>query len=42
MCDKAIALMGNIDSFLKQTTKEKIDFDETINSLNELGRLAGV
>ena len=42
MCDKAIAMMDEIDSFLKQGTKDKIDFQETINSLLELGRLAGV
>ena len=30
MCDKAIALMDNINDFLTQTTKEKIYYQETI------------
>lgn len=42
LCDKAIALMDNINQFLKQTTTEKINYNETVNSLIELGRLAGV
>ena len=41
MCDKAIALMDNINSYLKQTTKEKIDYQESINSLIEIANLAG-
>ena len=42
VCDKAIALMGQIDEFLKQSVKDKIDYEETINSLVELGRLSGL
>ena len=42
MCDKAIAIMDNINSFLKQTTKEKFDYEQTIQSIIELGHLAGV
>ena len=42
MCDKAIALKNDIDSFLKQSVKDKIYYDETINSLIQLGNLAGV
>ena len=41
LCDKAIALMDNINAFLKQSVKDKIDYDETINALIELGKLAG-
>ena len=41
MCDKAIALMDNINDFLTQTTKEKIDYQETISKIIELGILAG-
>ena len=41
VCDKAIALMPQINEFLTQSTKDKIDFSETINSLIELGNLAG-
>ena len=40
-CDKAIALMPQINEFLTQSTKDKIDFSETINTLIELGNLAG-
>lgn len=42
VCDKAIALMGQIDGFLKQTVKEKIEYDNIVNSLLELGRLSGM
>ena len=42
VCDKAIALMGQIDVFLKQTVKEKIEYDNIVNSLLELGRLSGM
>ena len=41
MCDKAIALMDNINSFLKQSVKDKTEYQETVNSLLELGKLAG-
>ena len=41
LCDKAIALMDNINQFLKQSTTDKIDYNETVNSLIELGKLAG-
>lgn len=40
-CDKAIALMGNINEFLLQSTSDKIDYQTTVNSLLELGQLAG-
>ena len=40
-CDKAIALMDNINNFLKQTTSDKIDYNETVNTLIELSNLAG-
>lgn len=39
-CDKAIALMPQINEFLLQSTDEKIDYNETINQLIELGNLA--
>lgn len=42
VCDKAIALMGQIDGFLKQSVKDKIDYGETVNSIIELGRLSGL
>ncbi len=42
VCDKAIALMDNINGFLKQSTKEKIEYDSTVNSIIELGRLSGL
>lgn len=42
VCDKAIALMGQIDRFLKQSVKDKIDYGETVNSIIELGRLSGL
>lgn len=34
--DKAIALMGEINAFLTQSTNDKIDFDEALNQLNKL------
>ena len=42
ICDKAIALMDNINDFLTQSTKDKIDFEQSINDLIQLGHLAGV
>ncbi len=42
VCDKAIALMDNINGFLKQSTKEKIEYDNTVSSIIELGRLSGL
>ena len=41
LCDKAIGMMDNINQFLKQTTKEKIEYDNTIQTLLELNTLAG-
>ena len=41
ICDKAIALMDNINNFLKQSIKDKFDFDNTINDLIKLSNLAG-
>ena len=41
VCDRAIALMDKINIFLKQTTKEKIDYDQTINELTQIAMLAG-
>jgi hypothetical protein len=34
--------MDNINDFLLQSTKEKFNYDETIQSITELGMLAGV
>lgn len=42
VCDKAIALMGQINDFLKQSTKDKVEYENTVNSLIELGRLSGL
>ena len=39
-CDKAIALMPQINEFLLQSTEDKIEYDTTINQLIELGNLA--
>ena len=41
MCDKAIAFMGEINKFLVQSTKDKIEYKDTINNLLKLGQLAG-
>ena len=41
VCDRAIALMDKIDIFLKQTTKEKFDYCQTINELTQIAMLAG-
>lgn len=40
-CDKAIAMMGEINEFLQQSTTEKIEYDTTVNALEQLGQLAG-
>ena len=42
LCDKAIALIDNINEFLKQSTKDKIDFTKSVNDLLQLGQLAGM
>ena len=42
LCDRAIGLMDNINEFLKQTVKDKIDYEDTIKMLLELGQLAGI
>ena len=38
-CDKAIALMDNINNFLKQSTKDKINYEQSVNDLMQLGQL---
>ncbi|MCQ2753664.1 MAG: flagellar protein export ATPase FliI [bacterium] len=38
-CDKAISLMNKINEFLTQTTKEKIEYEDTINSLIALSQM---
>lgn len=40
-CDKAIALMPQINEFLTQSVKDKIEYDTTVNTLIELGNIAG-
>jgi len=40
-CDKAIALMPQINDFLTQSVKDRIEYDTTVNTLIELGNLAG-
>ena len=40
-CDKAIMMMNDINSFLRQSTDDKIDYETTVNTLIELGQLAG-
>lgn len=42
LCDKAIALMPKINEFLTQDIKDKIEYEETINNLIQLGKLAGI
>ena len=42
ICDKAIAMMDEINSFLRQSTSDKIEYETTIKALLELGQLAGV
>ncbi len=42
LCDKAIGMMDSINQFLKQTTKEKIEYEDTIRTLLELSNIAGV
>ena len=33
LCDKAISMMDDINRFLLQSTKEKIEYEDTVNSL---------
>lgn len=40
VCDKAIGMMDSINAFLTQTTKDKFAYDETIQSLIDLGLMA--
>lgn len=40
-CDKAISMMNDINAFLIQSTKDKIEYEETISKLLELGQAAG-
>ena len=40
-CDKAIAIMDNINSFLLQSTSDKFGYEETVENLLQLGQLAG-
>ena len=37
ICDKAISMMKDIDAFLIQSTNDKIEYEETIETLLELG-----
>lgn len=41
ICDKAISLIDNINTFLKQSTKDKFEFDNIVNELIQLAQLAG-
>ena len=40
VCDKAISMMDDINSFLIQSTNEKIEYDETIEKILKLGEAA--
>ena len=42
LCDKAIGMMDNINAFLKQTTKEKFEYDNVVQMLLELGNMTGI
>lgn len=33
LCDRAISMMGDINRFLLQSTKEKVEYEDTVNSL---------
>lgn len=39
-CDKAIAMMDDINRFLCQTTQEKFEYSDTVNNLIQLGQFA--
>ena len=41
LCDKAIALIDQINDFLKQSKTDKLKFNDTITKLIELANLAG-
>ena len=41
-CDKAIAMMNDINAFLQQSTDDKIEYESTIQNLLQLGQIAGV
>ena len=41
MCDKAIVMMNDINTFLQQSTTDKIEYEDTINNLIQLGQTAG-
>ena len=41
-CDKAIAMMNDINGFLKQSTDEKIEYETTVQTLLKLGQTAGL
>ncbi len=38
-CDKAIMMMNDINDFLCQSTSDKIDYEETVNRLIQLGNV---
>jgi len=40
ICDKAISMMNDINKFLIQSTKEKAEYNETVNALLQLGQIA--
>lgn len=40
LCDKSIAMMDDINKFLKQSTKEKTDYKDTVAALIQLGQIA--
>ena len=40
ICDKAISMMNDINKFLIQSTKEKTEYNETVNTLLQLGQIA--
>ena len=42
LCDKAIGLMDNINSFLKQSTKEKFEYENIVNDIIQLGLMAKI
>ncbi len=39
-CDKAISMMNDINAFLRQSTKDKISYNDTIDTILQLGHMA--
>lgn len=42
VCDKAIMMMNDINTYLTQSTKDKTEYTDSVNKLIELGNLSGL